>query len=146
MRYIDRIEELITKINTDFVDFDKELIRRRIPTQVSSEFLTNKEQGDWAEETLLNGINNNSEKYIAVRYGRDDNIAAGEEGFKEFYEEYRRELDEIGKRPDILIFDKNDFPYEESSISKFPREILDELVPKAKCGIEVRSSVFLMDR
>lgn len=146
MHYISRIEELITKISTDFVDFDEELTHGRIPTQVSSEFLTNKEQGDWAEETLLRGINNNSEKYIAVRYGRDDNIAAGEEGFKEFYEEYRNELDEIGKRPDILIFDKNDFPYNENSVSKFPREILDELVPKAKCGIEVRSSAFLIDR
>ena len=35
-----------------------------------------------------------------------DDIIAGDENFKEFYEEYQNELDEIGKRPDILIFDK----------------------------------------
>lgn len=146
MRYIDRIEQIITNINTALVNFDEERTRGTAPTQVSSEFLTNKEQGDWAEATLLNGINNNSEKYVAVKYGRDDDIVAGEDGFKKFYDEYQNELDEIGKRPDFLIFEKEDFPYDELNISQFPREILDELVPKAKCGIEVRSSAFLIDK
>lgn len=32
----------------------------------SSEFLTNKEQGDWAEQVVFNAINKNSEEYRAV--------------------------------------------------------------------------------
>lgn len=146
MTYIDSIEKIISKISTTIVDFSAERVRGTAPTQVSSEFLTNKEQGDWAEITLLNGINNNSEKYVAVKYGRDDDIVAGDENFKEFYEEYQDELDEIGKRPDILVFDKKDYPYDTFNISHMDRTTLDKLVPLAKCGIEVRSSAFLFDK
>ena len=146
MSYIDEINNLISKINTEIVNFDEERNRPSAPTQVSSEFLTNKEQGDWAEKTLLRGINENSSKYVAVKYGRDDDIIAGEPGFKEFYEQYQDELDEIGKRPDLLIFEKQDFPYDDTNISHWDIEKLDEIVPKAKCGIEVRSSAFLIGR
>lgn len=146
MNYIEKIEQIISKISTTIVDFGAERKRGTAPTQVSSEFLTNKEQGDWAEKTLLNGINNYSQKFVAIKYGRDDDIVAGEDNFKEFYEEYQNELDEIGKRPDILIFDKNDFPYETYNISRFERSELDKIVPLAKCGIEVRSSAFLFDK
>lgn len=144
--YLEKINELICKVNTNIINFEEERRRNSAPTQVSSEFLTNKEQGDWAEKTLLDGINSNSQKYIAVKYGRDDDIIAGEEGFKDFYEKYQEELDTIGKRPDILIFDKKDFPYNTTNISKFAIEDLEKIVPKAKCGIEVRSSAFLIDK
>lgn len=146
LMYLEKINELICKVNTNIINFEEERRRSSAPTQVSSEFLTNKEQGDWAEKTLLDGINSNSQKYIAVKYGRDDDIIAGEEGFKDFYEKYQDELDTIGKRPDILIFDKKDFPYNTTNISKFAIEDLEKIVPKAKCGIEVRSSAFLIDK
>lgn len=146
MEYRDTINDLISYISTDLVDFSSDRVRGNMPTQISSEFLTNKEQGDWAETTLLNGINNNSLNYIAVRYGKNDDINAGDEDFKEFFEKYQDELDRIGKRPDILIFDKNDFPYKTRDISAFSDEILDSIVPKAKCGIEVRSSAFLINK
>ncbi len=146
MTYSQRIENIIANISTTLVDFSGPRNRASAPTQVSSEFLTNKEQGDWAEATLLNAVNENSENYVAVKYGRDDDIIAGEDGFKEFYEAYQNELDEIGKRPDILIFEKKDFPFDVLNISNFSNEVLDEIVPKAKCGIEVRSSAFLIDK
>lgn len=146
MTYIDTIERIISEISPTIVDFSTERVRGSAPTQVSSEFLTNKEQGDWAEKTLINGINNYSNKYVAVKYGRDDDIVAGDENFKEFYKEYQNELDEIGKRPDVLIFDKKDYPYDTYNISRFDREELDKIVPLAKCGIEVRSSAFLFDK
>ncbi len=146
MTYLENIEKIISEISTTIVDFSTARNKRNAPTQASSEFLTNKEQGDWAERTLLNGINNHSVKYIAVKYGRDDNIVAGDDGFKEFYKEYQKELDEIGKRPDILIFDKTDFPYDTYNISQFDRATLDKIVPLAKCGIEVRSSAYLFDK
>lgn len=146
MTYREKIEAIIPNISTTIVDFNKPRTRGTAPTQVSSEFLTNKEQGDWAEKTLLNGINSYSEKYIAVKYGRDDDIIAGEENFKEFYEKYQDELDDVGKRPDILIFERKDFPYETTNINNFDIHTLDNLVPLAKCGIEVRSSAFLINK
>ncbi len=144
--YIDRLNCLIEKINTNLVDFHSLRKRTAPPTQLSSEFLTNKEQGDWAEKTLLKGINDNSKDHVAVLYGRNDNIIAGESGFKEFYKQYQDELDNIGKRPDILIFSKKDFPYSDRDISSWGIEKLEKIVPLAKCGIEVRSSSFLINK
>jgi hypothetical protein len=46
----------------------------------NSEFLTNKEQGDWAEEIVFKAINEFSKDFFVVKYGRDDSIAAGELG------------------------------------------------------------------
>lgn len=146
MKYIERIDEIIKNVNKNLLDLSVKRERGAAPTQVSSEFLTNKEQGDWAEQTFLQGINSFSKKYIAVKYGRDDDIIAGEVGFSEFYENYQKELDAIGKRPDVLIFEKKDFPYKTYNISHFDIKILDNLVPKAKCGIEVRSSSFLINK
>lgn len=146
MSYYEEIKDILPLINSSIIDFNKDRTRNSVPTQVSSEFLTNKEQGDWAERTLLDGINNNSSQYVAVKYGRDDDIIAGDPEFKKFYEEYQNELDEIGKRPDILIFDKSDFKYSERNISHWNLEDLDRIVPKAKCGIEVRSSAFIIQK
>lgn len=136
-RYIDRINSLIEKINPKLLDLEKKRKHGKPPSQVSSFFLVNKERGDWAEKTLLYAINSNSSEYIAIQYGKSDDIMAGENGFKEFYEKYQQELDEIGKRPDILIFDKKDLVGIDIS------SLTDEVVSKAKCGIEVRSSSFI---
>ena len=138
--YIDRIDSLIGKINPQLFDLRMARDRGRPPSQVSSEFLTNKEQGDWAEKTLLEAINSNSSKFIAVPYGKSDDIIAGDEHFKEFYEAYQNELDSIGKRPDILIFYKKDLDGVDIS------NLTDDVVSKAKCGIEVRSSSFISQK
>lgn len=146
MNYIERIDDLLKKVNSEIIDFSIDRIKASAPTQVSSEFLTNKEQGDWAEKTFMDGINNNSSEYVAVKYGRDDDIIAGEAGFKKFYEDYQNELDIVGKRPDVLIFKKEDYTYDTLNISHLSLIELDKLVPKALCGIEVRSSAFLIEK
>ncbi len=56
MLYSKEIEHLIEKIDNHLLDINTERKKSSPPTQVSSEFLTNKEQGDWAELTLLKGI------------------------------------------------------------------------------------------
>lgn len=115
-------------------------IEGRPPTAASSEFLTNKEQGDWAERIVFNAINENSTEFIAVQYGRSDSLAAGDPGFAAFYQNYQEELNLIGKRPDILIFRRTDVP-EISSIN-----VNDDLVYKSVAAIEVRSSSFLAEK
>lgn len=145
MTYFERIEALKERISKDIIDFSIGRKKSNTPNQATSDFMFNREQGDWAEKTLAKCINENSDKYIVVHYGKSDDIIAGEDGFKEFYESYQEELDKIGKRPDLLIFSKEDFDCETNDISNYPLEELEEIVPKAKCGIEVRSSLYLYD-
>ena len=141
------IQRLTLNIPSSLVDFNTPRDKGRIPTQASSNFITNKEQGDWAEDVLFRAINENSNNIIAVRYGKSDNIIAGDDGFSEFYESYQQELDKIGKRPDILLFRKEDFNESlGNDISQIPHADILEYVKKAIAGIEVRSSAFLIDK
>lgn len=147
MNYKNTINELAQQIPKSIVDFSVKRVRSSPPTQASSEFITNREQGDWAERLVLQAVNKTNQKFVAVQYGKSDQFVAGEPGFEEFYESYQNELDTIGKRPDLLIFRVEDYDYDWSfNISRLPRENLDRIVPKAVAGLEVRSSSFLIEQ
>lgn len=144
MSYRQRIDDLIRQVPTSLVNMGLERKPARIPTQASSEFTTNREQGDWAENILLTAINRTARQHVAVRYGKSDDRVAGEAGFAEFYAEFQQELDTIGKRPDILVFRRGDVPAEwGTDISRRLPAELDEVVGRALVGLEVRSSAFL---
>ena len=147
MTYFQKIRELTKGIPVELVDFSQPRDFARTPTQASSNFITNKEQGDWAENLVTRAINENSKNYFAVKYGKSDDLVAGEDGFDTFYQEFQNELDTIGKRPDLLIFKKSDFQEKLGfDISHVPHEQITNYVKKAVAGIEVRSSAFLIDR
>lgn len=112
-------------------------IEGRLPRPASSEFLTNKQQGDWAEQVVFNAINENSTDYEAIRYGRSESLASGEDGFEEHYRNYQSELNNIGKRPDLLVFRKSDIAGRSLDLDD------DNFVSLAIAAIEVRSSSFL---
>lgn len=133
--YKDEIQKLIRQSPLE-IDTDIE-ITGHPPTMANSEFLTNKEQGDWAEQIVFKAINEFSSEYFAIEYGRSDSLAAGEEGFADFYQEYQKEVNAIGKRPDLLIFKVSDFPEKIVDIEN------DEHVRRAVAALEVRSSSFL---
>ena len=147
MAYKDIINNICSSIHTGLIDFDEPRSEASMPTQASSEFITNKQQGDWAEDVLFRAINDNSENIVAVRYGKSDDLVAGDEGFEKFFNDYQAELDTIGKRPDILLFKKVDFNeslgYDISSKSSIE---IGNYVAKAIAGIEVRSSAFLINK
>ena len=109
MIYYDKIRQLTKTVSTALVDFGLPRDPARTPTQASSNFITNKEQGDWAENLVFRAINETSKNFIAVKYGKSDDLVAGEDGFDAFYQDFQVELDTIGKRPDLLIFRKEDF-------------------------------------
>ena len=133
--YKSRIADLIDRFP---LPIDRDIIiSGRPPTSANSEFLTNKEQGDWAERLVIKAINDFSSDFVAVPYGRSESIAAGDPGFAEFYTAYQDELNEIGKKPDILIFRTTDAPTSYSNLSKAAQ------VSRAVAAIEVRSSSFL---
>jgi type II restriction enzyme len=142
-KYVNEIKELIKKVPKEILDLNINRRRGNIPTQAFSEFLTNREQGDWAENLIFRAINEVKNGIIAVKYGKSDEIIAGEPGFKEFYEKYQNELDTIGKRPDLLVFRKKDFEFPTFDISRFEESKLKKIVPKAIAGLEIRSSSFL---
>ena len=147
MSYYDKIRELTKTVSIELVDFDQPRDQARTPTQASSNFITNKEQGDWAEDLITRAINETSNNFIAIKYGKSDNLVAGEEGFDTFYQDFQSELDTIGKRPDLLIFKKTDYDVNLGlDISQIPHHQITEYVKKAIAGIEVRSSAFLIDR
>ncbi|MXY20588.1 MAG: AccI family restriction endonuclease [Dehalococcoidia bacterium] len=137
--YTETIQRLISE--SPF-EIDTELqITGRIPTLATSAFLTNKQQGDWAEEIVCNAINEYSQEYRALKYGRDDSLDAGDPGFREFYAAYQDELNSVGKKPDILIFHRSDVA------SESIHDLEDtEFVQSAIAAIEVRSSSFLATR
>lgn len=147
MSYLSRVRELTKNVSPKLVDFEQPRDIARTPTQASSNFITNKEQGDWAENLILRSINETSTTHIAVKYGKSDDLVAGEEGFDTFYQDFQNELDTIGKRPDLLIFKKSDFDQNLGlDISQIPHHQITEYVKKAIAGIEVRSSAFLIER
>lgn len=146
-KYKETINHICANIHTGLIDFSKPRTEASMPTQASSEFITNKQQGDWAEDVIFRAINNNSTQIVAVRYGKSDNLVAGDEGFETFFNHYQKELDAIGKRPDILLFHKEDFNTELGyDISSMKSEDVASYVSKAIAGIEVRSSAFLIDK
>ena len=97
--YRDTIASLISSFPIE-IDTDIQL-KGRPPTMASSDFLTNKEQGDWAEQIVLSAVNTHSTEYCAVQYGRSDNLAAGDPGFAEFYSGYQDELNNIAVLNDL---------------------------------------------
>ena len=147
MNYYDRIRELTKNVPVQLVDFEQPRDHARTPTQASSNFITNKEQGDQAENLVTRAINETANNFVAVKYGKSDDLVAGEDGFDTFYQDFQTELDTIGKRPDLLIFKKSDFDIRLGfDISQIPHHQITDYVKKAIAGIEVRSSAFLIDR
>ncbi len=147
MTYFNKLREITKLIPETIVDFSIPRDRTSPPTQASSMFITNKEQGDWAEDLIFRAINETSTNYVAVRYGKSDDIVAGEDGFDKFYNDFQDELDEIGKRPDLLIFKKEDFDTNLGhDISNIPHSEITDYVKKAVAGLEIRSSAFLINK
>ena len=75
------------------------------PSQTSSEFLINDEQGKWAERIIRTSLAVTFPNYKFVAYGESSTLNAGDPEFNKFYANIQKELDTIGKRPDLLVFD-----------------------------------------
>ena len=53
--YWQTISDICRNIHTGLIDFDQPRSEAPMPTQTSSEFITNKQQGDWAEDVIFTG-------------------------------------------------------------------------------------------
>lgn len=144
MTYKDIVNDFAIKIPKSIIDIKSIRRKGRAPTQAFSDFISHNEQGFWAEDLFYSGLINTNLPLVPVRYGKADKIIAGDPEFKEFYNQYQDELDSIGKRPDIIIFDKNKYKSEwGKDISGLKKEELDSIVPLSIAAFEVRSSAYL---
>ena len=111
----------------------------RVPTVSKSEFLANRAMGDWAENLIIDQVNSDNE-YSLIKYGSEQTISAGEEGFKDFYISQKKEVLQYGKRPDVLIFDRE---YNKKK-NLVDLDILGakQYVEGCLTSIEIRSSAF----
>lgn len=136
------LSEIVLDIPKETLDLATPRKRTRIPSQAFSDFAIHREQGDWAEYMLTMGLNNAiGSKYDVVKYGKGDKIIAGQAGFKKFYKQYQAELDAIGKRPDVLVFQRDSVDV--ADVSRMSALELADIVKNAVLGIEIRSSSFL---
>jgi hypothetical protein len=141
--YYEFVRALAQKLPSQIVDFSVPRKKPPLPTQANSNFIINKNLGDWGEDLVRRSILATTKDYVVARYGIGGEKVFGEEGFAEEFRAYQRNLDIWGKRPDLLIFKKDDYPSTDFNLSnKEDSEIID-LVRKAILGIEVRSSNFL---
>lgn len=140
--YVDAINGLARDLQAIMPAISSNRTRGRTPTSAFSNFAINREQGMWAESILAHSLRDAiGGNYDIVKYGRSDSIMAGEKGFREFYERYQDELDNIGKRPDLLIFHKG--TVDKLDISEDGPGGKNECVRNSILGIEVRSSSLL---
>lgn len=118
-------------------DFSK----KSAPSDANSEFTINDLMGSWAESLVFSALRNESSSKTPIMYGRADQLIAGQDGFKQLWQEHMQELDTIGKRPDILLFD-SEFASDSLSGKNDISEDTEEwkFVKSAYAGIEVRSS------
>ncbi|HPJ81564.1 MAG TPA: AccI family restriction endonuclease [Saccharofermentans sp.] len=144
--YIKEIVNLVDNV-IDILE-KKDVIRsfkidsRRVPTQASSDFLIHKEQGDFAERIVFEALNAETSDYSALKYGRNDGISAGDDGFKDFYKDYQKELGAIGKKPDLLIVPKLSLSKEELDISGMSDDLQEDFLKRTIAGLEIRSSSY----
>lgn len=123
------------------VDFAALPVVGRRPGDANSEFLANRAMGDWAEGIVFKEINRVLVNHRAIKYGNADNIVAGDPAFPTFFATYQAELGATGKRPDLLIMPTASIdPAWNDDICALPRPSLTEITPRAKAGLEIRSS------
>lgn len=84
IHYTQLIKQLASEVPASLIDFSQPRDVARMPTQATSNFITNKEQGDWAEDVLFRAVNEFSDQLVAVRYGKADDIIAGDADFPRF--------------------------------------------------------------
>jgi len=114
--------------------------RTFVPTDARSEFLANRAMGDWAEDLLAAGLKRALPGFDVVRYGDSDRIAAGEEGFRDFYISRLEDVRLHGKRPDLLVVPEG--MGLQADLSGQRTTDIKTLVQKARLSVEVRSSKF----
>lgn len=111
-----------------------------VPNNANSEFLANREMGDWAEESLKSALHAADTTISVSHYGDTGSMIAGAPGFKEMYLAGLEETRIRGKRPDLLVFPKT--LNVQPDLTTLPDAQRTHLAKQSIGAIEVRSSKF----
>lgn len=113
----------------------------RIPVDANSNFLGNRAMGDWAESALKDLLVGSRSGFQPMHYGDSNQIAAGDEGFKDYYLGELEATRVFGKRPDLLLYSPESAlmgnEFKESSLTE-----TEAFARQAVAAVEVRSSKF----
>jgi len=147
--YSKTIETLVNEgVPREIIDFQYGYKKPRRPTAAFSDFLINRQLGDWTESLFRIEINRRLDKFKVLKYGAGGHLVAGDPEFKNFFSKYHEEILEIGKRPDLLFYKKetiNEFNLPDD-ISEMDQSKLSEIAKLAIAGIEVRSSRYYVSK
>jgi hypothetical protein len=102
-------------------------------------------QGRWAEDKAIQTINNHP-SLRAIRYGQSRISFVGKEQFLEYWLKLHEQVQTYGKRPDVLIFRKEDDLNCPDDISERDEEEVMKIVEKAIAGLECRSSTWILEK
>ena len=120
----------------------------RPPTRASEAFLSTIAQGMWAENKLIEAINS-TPYFVAIKYGQsryNHELISNKWAWQRYVKKVYLQMSKYGKRPDILIFRKDDVPPDlPRDISEKEEEEIKEIVFKSIAGIECRSSSYYYD-
>jgi len=118
------------------------------PARASEAFLSTIAQGMWAEEKLIEAINS-IPQFVAVRYGQsryDHELISSKSAWKNYVTKLYEQMSKYGKRPDILVFRRDDTSLSlPKDISEKDEECIKDIVYKSIAGIECRSSSYYYD-
>jgi hypothetical protein len=120
--------------------------RRRVPPPRGLDFFIRWSQGAWAEERVIEAINQDP-SLSAFHYGRSRGDPKSFEQFKVEWEAYQKAQARMGKRPDVLVFDRITLPEMEARVQgglekmiQLPDVELLGVPDRSVCGIEVETS------
>lgn len=119
-----------------------------------SDFLMRWEQGRWAEDIVIRSLNNTQE-YGVIQYGPSTVAPTDPKELESFFEKIEKILVE-GKRPDLLLFNKDDYNYVLKEINErigsiekiveIPSAEIGDIISKAKVAIEVENSLWVTEK
>lgn len=120
------------------------MVTRRPPSRVSEGFRSTMAQGQWAEDKAIETINA-SDLIKAIRYGQSRWEFRDREEFLKYWEELHQQVIDYGKRPDVLVFEKENAVNVPNDISERNEKEVMEIVKKSSAGLECRSSTWLLE-
>lgn len=114
-----------------------------------ADFLMRFMQGRWAEDRIVESINNTTE-YRAVPYGLSQvYVSDGEESIAEYWERFST-IEVHGKRPDVVVFQRSVYEEVIDQISDEPTLMPEAewrtLIPRCVCTIEAENSLWRAEK
>ncbi len=119
--------------------------RRRVPPPRPN-FLINWFQGAWAEERVIEAINQPDSLWFALRYGPSRGDISDYDRLKNYLQQLDEAMHRYGKRPDVLVFCRKDI--EEGHVDRsldlqeLENDQLKSVIERAVVALEVRSSLW----